>query len=334
MKIPAVVTAGDRGAAKAVYGESKGYLEIAGRPLVAHVVATLQRVPEISEVWVVGDTERLRSVLGSELMRRSLCKPLHLVPQQNTLYENAWSAYRHLLPGAGELGRDPEHGDLDIQALYISADLPFATPQEISAFLRQAGQLDCSYAVGLVTEESMAGFLPAAPGEPGIQMATFNLREGRFRQSNLHLVRPARIVNRHYIEEMYRNRFQRELGSVVALAWRLLTSERGGFSLLYYYLLMHVAGVVDRRGYRRLADALRRFVPLARVEAGCSDLLRASFRFVVTEGGGAAIDVDNEHDYDIAKLRYAEWSKQQAARAEQLYGVPALGPGDPEGPAR
>ncbi|HEY8153069.1 MAG TPA: NTP transferase domain-containing protein [Myxococcota bacterium] len=334
MKIPAVVTAGDRGAAKAVYGESKGYLEIAGRPLVAHVVAALQRVPEVSEIWIVGDAERLRSVLTSEPMRRLLSKPLHLVPQWSNLYENAWGAYRRLLPGAGEAGRDPEPGDLDVQALYVSADLPFATPQEISAFLRQAGQLDCSYALGLVTEASMAGFLPAVPGEPGIQMATFNLREGRFRQSNLHLVKPARIVNRHYVEEMYRNRFQRELGSILAMAWRLLRDERGGASLLYYYVLMHVAGVVDRRGYRRLADALRRFIPLARVEAGCSDLLRASFRFVVTEGGGAAIDIDNEHDYDVAKLRFAEWSKQQAGRAEQLYGAPALGPGDPEGGPR
>ena len=334
MKIPAVVTAGDRGAAKAVYGESKSYLEIAGRPLLAHVVATLQRVHEVSEIWIVGDAERLASVLAAEPLLRALRKPLHVVPQQSNLYENAWGAYRRLLPGAGESGRDPEPEDFDTQALYISADLPFATPQEISAFVRQARQLDCSYAVGLVTEESMVGFLPAAPGEPGIQMATFNLREGRFRQSNLHLVKPARIVNRHYIEELYRNRFQRELGSVVTLAWRLLTSERGGLGLLYYYLLMHCAGIVDRRGYRRLADALRRFVPLARVEAGCSDLLRASFRFVVTEAGGAAIDIDNEHDYDVAKLRYAEWSKLQAERAEQLYGTAALGPGDPEGPGR
>ncbi len=334
MKIPAVVTAGDRGAAKAVYGQSKAYLEIGGRPLVAHVVAMLQHVPEISEVWIVGDAERLGSVFAAEPLRRSLRKPLHVIPQLSNLYENAWGAYRRLLPGAGEEGRDPGPGDLDTQALYISADLPFATPQEISAFVRQGSQLDCSYAVGLVTEESMAGFLPSAPGEPGIQMAAFNLREGRFRQSNLHLVKPAQIVNRHYIDEMYRNRFQRELGSVIALAWRLLTSERGGLTLLYYYLLMHCAGVVDRRGYRRLADALRRFVPLARVETGCSDLLRTSLRFVVTEAGGAAIDIDNEHDYDVAKLRYAEWSKQQAGRAEQLYGAPALGPGDAEGQAR
>ena len=64
MKIPAIVTAGDRRAARAVYGESKVYLEVDGLPLVARVVAVLQRVPEISEVWVVGNAERLAEVLG------------------------------------------------------------------------------------------------------------------------------------------------------------------------------------------------------------------------------------------------------------------------------
>ena len=37
--VPAVVAAGDRRASKRIYGESKVYLEVGGRPLVAHVVA-------------------------------------------------------------------------------------------------------------------------------------------------------------------------------------------------------------------------------------------------------------------------------------------------------
>ena len=53
MSIPAIVTAGDQRAAKAVYGESKVYLEMGGRPLVANVVSVLQQVPEVSAVWVV-----------------------------------------------------------------------------------------------------------------------------------------------------------------------------------------------------------------------------------------------------------------------------------------
>jgi hypothetical protein len=252
--IPAIVTAGDGRAAKAVYGESKVFLEIGGRPLVCHVVAALQRVPEVEEVWVVGNAERLRGVLAGP-GGPELGKPLHLVPQLRSLYENGWQTYRRLLPGAGPEGRDPGPADLDREVLFLSADLPFATPQEISAFVRQAQALDCHYALGLVTEESLAGFAPSAPGGPGIRPALFNLREGRFRQSNLHLIRPARIGSRSSIEAMYEHRYQREWGHVLALAWRLIRSEQGGLSVLGYYALMHLAAVAHRRGLRALAGS-------------------------------------------------------------------------------
>jgi molybdopterin-guanine dinucleotide biosynthesis protein A len=319
MAIPAVVTAGDRGAAKAVYGESKVFLEIDGRPLVAHVAAVLQRVPEVSEVWVIGDAGRLRAVFERADVESEIVKPLHILEQGRNLYENAWKAYRCLLPGAGPEGRDPEAADFDTEVLYVSADLPFATPQEISQFVQRGQALGCDYAVGVVTEESMRGFLPA-PAQPGLRMATYNLREGRYRQSNLHLVKPARLGNRHYIEEMYQHRHQRELGPILALAWTLLTSERGGLRVLSCYALMHLAGVADRWRLRRLADWVRRWIPVARVERGCSDLLRTEFRFVATEIGGCAIDIDTEHEYDVASQRYGEWREAQSAVAERRYG--------------
>ena len=78
MAVPAVVAAGDRGAAKAIHGESKAFLEIEGRTLVAHVVAQLQRVPEVSEVWVVGDAARLERALRPEL-DGELTKPLQRI---------------------------------------------------------------------------------------------------------------------------------------------------------------------------------------------------------------------------------------------------------------
>ncbi len=326
MGIPAVVTAGDRRAAKAVYGESKVYLEVEGRPLVAHVVSTLQRVPEVSEVWVVGDARRLQEVFGREEIRRGLRKPLQIVPQFRNLYENAWQTYRRLLPGAGPEGRDPEPAELDREVLYVSGDLPFATPQEISEFVRRALDLRCSYAVGLVTEESIELFYPAARGEPGIHPAYFNLREGRFRQSNLHMAKPARIINRFYIEEIYEHRYQKQFGHIASLAWRLLRSEQGGLRILLFYGLMHAAGFANRRGWRRLADFLRNFVSISRVEAAVSALLRASFRLVVTDVGGCAVDIDKEREYDAALQRYAEWTKQQTEKAEQLYGPLPLPP--------
>jgi hypothetical protein len=332
MAIPAIVTAGDQVAAKAVYGQSKVYLEIEDRPLVAFVVAALQRVPEVSEVWLVGDAERLRALFEREDLARELRKPLHIVPQSRNLYENCWHTYRRLLPGAGPEGRDPEPPDADLPVLFVSGDLPFATPQEISQFIQRGLERGCDYALGLVREEEMREFYPRTPDEPGVHMAYFNLREGRFRQSNLHLVKPARLGNRHYIEEMYENRYQKQAGPIVRLAWTILRSERGGLRVLWYYLLMHFSGVVNRHGFTRVADWIRRFIPIARIERGCSDLLRTELRFVETDMGGCALDIDNEHDYDAARERYADWRKGQEAKAERRLGpLPLPERGGPPG---
>jgi hypothetical protein len=323
-RLPAIVTAGDGKASRAVYGDAKVYLEVGGRTLVARTVSVLMRVPEVSEVWVVGNAGRLEQALrGDAELCAGLTKPVLIVPQFGNLYENAWQTFRRLLPGAPPGGRDPVGAELDQRVLYLSADLPFATPQEISAFVQQSLATGCDYALGMVTEESLAAFYPDA-GRPGIEMAYFNVADGRVRQSNLHLVRPARMGHRWYIEDMYEHRYQKELFHALALAWRVLTLEGGGFRLLSYYGVMHLAGLADRARLRSLADALRRFVSFAKIERACSQLLDTRFRLVVTEVGGCALDIDNEHDTDIARARFEEWSKGQVERAALLHGSPAL----------
>jgi CTP:molybdopterin cytidylyltransferase MocA len=176
MGVPAIVTAGDSRAAKAVYGKSKVYLEVDGLPLVAHVVRTLQSVPEVDAVWVVGDLSKLESALGSPALRDALTKPLHLVPQQRDLISNAWETYRRVLSNDVRAGRDPGPADRDREILYLSGDLPLATPQEISAFVQAsqarvvAGAVD--YALGLCPADALEVFKPTRPGEPGSRSPT------------------------------------------------------------------------------------------------------------------------------------------------------------------
>ena len=93
--------------------------------------------------------------------------------------------------------------------------------------------------------------------------------------------------------------------------------------------MRHLAGVADRRGWRRVADRLRRYIPVARVERGCAALLGGSFRFIVTEAGGCAADIDNEADFDASERCFEAWRDAQRKRAERLYGL--LGAGDREG---
>ncbi len=322
--VPAIVAAGDGKASKAVCGESKVYLEVAGQPMVARVVAALQQVPEVSEVWVVGNAERLEATLSAESLQRKLTKPLVVVPQYRNLLENAWQTYRRMLPGAGVAGRDPANdAEADLRVLYLSADLPLLVPQEISAFIRTAAEADCDYGLGLSTEASMTPFYPRA-GRPGIQMAYFNTAEDRLRQNNLHLVRPARLGRRQSVEDMYEHRYQKQLGQVIGLAWRILVNKGGGPSIVFYYGFMQLALLCDRVGLRSLADVIRRAVPLARIERACSRLLDANFRLIVTGMGGCAIDIDNENDLDVTREQFETWRMELENQAERLYGPPPL----------
>jgi hypothetical protein len=320
--ITAIVTAGDRRAAKSVYGESKVYLPVDGVPLVARIVSVLQQVPEIDAVWVVGNAARLEAVFSPDVVA-TLAKPLHLVEQFRNLFENCWETYRRALPGAGPEGRDPQGVDLDFEVLYLSADLPFATPEEISDFIRKAHASGASYALGLVPEESLAAFLPAVPGGVGIEVAYFNMREGRLRQNNLHLAKPGRMGARELIEEMYEHRHQRRFWNMIAFGYKLFASDGGGMRVAFFYSLIHLGGLADRWGWRRVADWLRQVNTFARTEDAISRILKTNFKLVVTDVGGCAIDVDTEAEYDAVQARFHEWTEAQQVRLRAL-ALPAV----------
>ena len=338
MGVPAIVTAGDSRAAKAVYGKSKVYLEVDGLPLVAHVVRTLQAVPEVDAVWVVGDLAKLEPVFATPALRAALRKPLHLVAQQRDLISNAWETYRRVLSGDVRVGRDPGPEDLDREILYLSGDLPLATPQEISAFVQaaqarvNAGEAD--YVLGLCPADALEVFKPTAPGEAGIEVAYFNTRDGRLRQNNLHYARPARIGRLDRIEEMYEHRHQRHFWNMFVLALRLLLNRVGGFKIAVLFGVMHMAGIADRAGWRRLARGLGRLVTLEINRKTIAKLLDTKFVFSVTESGGCALDIDTESEYDAMRARFDEWSKAQKARSERLFGsLPARASERKEGSA-
>jgi CTP:molybdopterin cytidylyltransferase MocA len=318
--VPAIVTAGDSRAAKAVYGQSKVYLELDGLALVAHVVRTLQQCPEVDAVWVVGNTERLEAALGSERLQASLSKPLYIVPQQRDLISNAWETYRRVLSGNVLEGRDPRPDELDTEVLFLSGDIPLATPQEISSFVEQSQAMDVDYALGLCPAEALDTFRPSHPGETGITVAYFNLRDGRYRQNNLHYARPGRIGRLDRIEEMYELRHQRRFWNMFVLAVRLLASRLGGAKIAALYSMMHLAGVADRHGYTRLARWLARPVTLEINRATISRILDTRFAFAITESGGCGLDIDTEAEYDAVRERYAEWSEALRQRSVALYG--------------
>ena len=224
-----------------------------------------------------------------------------------------------MLAGTSAEGRDPvSDEDRALRVLYLSGDLPFATPQEISEFIRRGLEADCDYAIGLVRRESLGDFLPAVPGGSGVEVAYFNMREGRLRQSNLHLAAPGKMGARELIGEMYEHRHQRSVSNMLALGFRILQHQGGGVRIVWGYALIHLGGLADRWGFSSLADWLRTRNTLARAEDGVSRLLQTRCRFVFTELGGCAIDVDTEREYDAVQERFEEWNEALKARAKAI----------------
>ena len=60
---------------------------------------------------------------------------------------------------------------------------------------------------------------------------------------------------------------------------------------------MHAGGFADRKGFPGLARWIRSFVTLRVNEWGISKLMDCQFRFVLSDVGGCAIDVDTEDEY-------------------------------------
>ncbi len=310
--VQAVLLAGDRGHSRSIGGRSKAFVEIAGKPMVVHVLESLLHTPEVSEVYVVGDAIRLEKVLAEQgclqLSIAASC-PIHIVPQRSSLYENIWHTFLRTLPSGRE---DPEHA-----ILVVPTDIPLVIPEEISDFIRKALATGGDYVVGLTPEHVLDPYAPTET-QDGIEMANFNLREGRFRQNNLHYSRPLKMGNRRYVQDLYENRYQKEFGNTIRLALRVVIREFLNLWVVFFYALIHMASVCDRRGNRRAADWFRKWVPIKRVERGISALLRTDMRIVQTELGGAALDVDNEHDCLVVEKHLGEWKARQARFARTL----------------
>jgi hypothetical protein len=118
---------------------------------------------------------------------------------------------------------------------------------------------------------------------------------------------------------MYEHRKQKKLRNMFGLALQIFR-QQAKWWIVTGYFCMQLAGLADRRGWRRLADWIRRGVTLARVEDACGRIIDASFAFIVPEVGGCALDIDTEEEYDAIREHGGRWRAEQEAIAEKIVG--------------
>lgn len=309
MQTDAAILIGDRGRSYPVRGQNKNFLEIEGMPLFIHVVRALEQARSLSLLFVVGDKRRIEHTL--EKHRSALINPHRVIAleQRNNLFANAVSAFEK----ASELGGGKSEACgprfQEKTMLYLPGDMPLVTPHEIDEFLEKCDPERFDYCAGVTPEESLRPFYPCA-GSRGIRMAYFHVRQGKYRQSNLHLVKPMKVAHRHYIQKMYDYRYQKQPVNVAKLLWEFLRTNVGGKGI-YCYLVLHWNLLLARLGLGFLTGVFRRLVSIETVEEAIGQLLGCRFKIVETQMPGAALDVDNEKDYETLKYMFTRWHVHQ-----------------------
>jgi len=283
---------------------NKAFLTLAGRPLFLHVLAALDGVRQIHRVFIVGSKEKIEKIWASAPVP-SLTKPCIVLEQRRTLLENALSAYDEAL-------QTHPTPDADPPALFLSADIPLVTSDEIETFIARSELRHADYCIGVVRAERLAPFYPTA-GRPGIRMAYLHLKEAAYRISNLHYVRPRRVRVPGYIQEAYDLRHQKEIGNTLKTLWAILHTPPL-FQGLGFYLLARCAGAFEKMRLTPLTHACRQFLSTAAVERLLSRFLGATVAIVETPAAGGALDVDDAATWTMISSRYVEW----LALAKQL----------------
>ncbi len=315
-----IITAGDRSGSRPIFGQNKVFLPIAGIPAINYVLSVVEHTRYTARIFVVGNKAQLEEALAVPHSPFQGQRPLILLEQGETLYDNVWNAFLHTLPGY-EPGMDwrtyAETAAVDKAVLFLPGDIPLATPFEIEEFIEGCDLARYDYCLGLTAEQTLRAYYPQE-GRPGLQLAYYTLRDLLVRHNNLHLVKPLRLGNRHYIQKMYTLRHQREWRNILKLAWELVRTQEATLRMVWYFFCLHFARFITKLGWQRIPCFRPFFLDLPVVASLMSQVLRTRFTTVMTHYGGCTLDIDNAEHYAIICANFTRWLDHQQALAKEL----------------
>ena len=192
---------------------NKAFVLVAGRPLVAHVVAALRKTPSIGRIVAVGPEADLRSVLPEGVT---------LVPAVGDIMDNVARAIEVLQP--------------DGLTLVTASDLPLLTPFVIEEVLDACAAEPADFYYPIVPDNVILAQYPAA------RKLFITLAEGTFCMGNMIVINPSILPRvRPFVERIIGARKQ-------PLLIRLLVAQTLGWTVFtkLYTGKLSIAEVVAR----------------------------------------------------------------------------------------
>ena len=304
---PVILTAGDKGRARPVNGTNKALLELEGAAVFTHVLSALENSPSVDRIYLVGPKKRLSDALEKPAVPFKGNKPIKLLEQWDNLYLNVLNTYMAILKDSyGESEKASSVGPV----IVVPSDIPLLETVELEEFVRNCDMERYDYCLGLTSETVLKRYYPQKYRK-GIRLMYFHMKEGSYRQNNLHFVNPLKILNRNYIQKIYDYRYQKEWGSIVKLFWEMFRTHEKTGKMLGQLILLHLCSLLYRIPKLAMYKLPAKFIIKERIERSVSNLLHTRFTTVETHFGGAALDIDNAKHYAVIRENYGAWKQMQ-----------------------
>lgn len=293
-----ILLAGNRKDYKPVGNKpNKALLEVAGTSIIARMLSELDQVQQISAIAVVGPLEFLKTKVETIIENKNIDKPVCFVQQGDSLIENVFLGIEGL--GLSRKTQEP--------IFILPGDLPLVQHQEIQEFLENADMDTCDFATGLASEKALQRYYPTAT-QKGIKMAYFYFAEGAFRPNNFHAVRPGSVAFSEYIAKTYHLRYQKKLRNIMIMFFELLKLTIKVPTGFLFYLGMQWLRFLHTVGFHKTGDFFAVAFKIKHAERYISAILGTRYRLIPMSRAGAALDVDNDVDYQTIHARYDEWT--------------------------
>ena len=304
IKYDAILVAGENEDSHNVCNQHKALLKLNDQYCIQYVIEALQKASAVGDIYIVGPKKKLTSALRKTPIDFNQPKKIHFLEQRSNLLENVWYTFLESLPPLN--GRK----DAEIAAfvnkavLVVPCDSPLITTHEVELFMANCDLNRHDYILGLTPEKSMQYFYPSGH-KPGIKMAYLHMKEKNYRINNLHMVRPARVEHRIHINKMYEYRYQKQIFNMILLAIYLLRFQKlKNFRLLLGLQFSLLSARLDLPWFTAI---FKRWVPRKDVEKAISHILNTRFGSQEIQLPGAALDIDNDENYETLKSEFEHW---------------------------
>lgn len=192
----------------------------------------------------------------------------------------------------------------------IPCDVPLVTPEAVSDFIARCRNPSVDFYFGVSVSDILSHFYEGSNGEDGIRRPYLWLREAKIRAANMIVVKPNKIGNKELIQQSFGIRKLTEWQNVLKLIWRLV-KQKNRYQTVRIAVLLQAIAVLNRNGFERGAEWLRKRVRGEQLEKSFSRLFMTRFKLVVTPYGGVSLDVDCEDDYLKLVKHYHYWKRVQ-----------------------